>query len=125
MKISKHRLYKTFGELLYLVAIADGVIDPSEIEALDRILQDHPELEEIKWSFEYEMKNNDSVEFLYKRVIETYADNGPDEVYEYFIKALNQLAAADGNVDESESDLIKKFSSDLIARFAEDLKVKL
>ena len=124
MKISKHRLYKTFGELLYLVAIADGVIEPSEIEALDKILQGHPELEEIKWSFEYEMKNNDSVEYLYKRIIETYVDNGPDEEYEYFIKALNQLAAADGNIDHSESELIKNFSSDLIARFAADIKVK-
>ena len=124
MKISKHRLYKTFGELLYLVAIADGVIEPSEIEALDRILQGHPELEEIKWSFEYEMKNNGSVDYLYKRIIETYVDNGPDEEYEYFIKALNQLAAADGTVDQSESELIKNFSSDLIARFAADIKVK-
>jgi len=115
--ITRHRLYQTFGELLYLVAIADGVISKEETDELNIILKDHPELENIKWSFNYEMDNNTSVDLLYKRIIETYTDNGPDEAYEFFIKSLEQLAKADGVVDKSEQDLINKFSSDLLVRF--------
>jgi len=115
--ISRHRLYQTFGELLYLVAIADGVISKEEIDELNIILKDHPELENIKWSFNYEMNNNTSVDLLYKRIIETYTDNGPDEAYDFFIKSLEQLSKADGVVDKSEQDLINKFSTDLLARF--------
>jgi len=110
-------LYQTFGELLYLVAIADGVISKEEIDELNIILKDHPELENIKWSFNYEMNNNTSVDLLYKRIIETYTDNGPDEAYDFFIKSLEQLSKADGVVDKSEQDLINKFSTDLLARF--------
>ena len=115
--ITKHRLYQTFGELLYLVAIADGVIKDEEIEGLNAILKDHPELESIKWSFNYEMTHNTSVDVLYKRIIETYSDNGPDEAYDFFMKALEQLARADGKVDKEEQELINKFSSDLLSRF--------
>jgi len=115
--ITRHRLYQTFGELLYLVAIADGVISKEETDELNIILKDHSELENIKWSFNYEMDNNTSVDLLYKRIIETYTDNGPDEAYEFFIKSLEQLAKADGVVDKSEQDLINKFSSDLLVRF--------
>ena len=115
--ITNHRLYQTFGELLYLVAIADGVISKVEIDKLNTNLKDHPEQKSIKWSFDYEMANNTSVDNLYKKIIETYSDNGPDEAYDFFINSLEQLAKADGHVEESERDLINKFSSDLLSRF--------
>jgi len=115
--VSRHRLYQTFGELLYLVAMADGIISKAETDELNIILKDHPELDAIKWSFNYEVANSSSVDLLYKRIIETYTDNGPDEAYEFFIKSLEQLAKADGVVDKSEQDLINKFSSDLLTRF--------
>lgn len=120
--ISEHRLYQTFGELLYLVAMADGVVTQNEIEKLDEILRDHPASEKIKWSFNYELISNNSIEDLYKKIIETYSDNGPDEAYEFFIKALRQLAQADGNLDNKEEILINQFSSDLIQRFSKDLE---
>ena len=120
--ISEHRLYSTFGELLYLVAMADGIVTNNEINKLDEILKDHPAAEGIKWSFNYEMDSNNSIEDLYKKIIETYADNGPDESYEFFIDSLRQLAAADGNLDQKEEILINQFSSDLIQRFSKDLE---
>lgn len=120
--ITEHRLYSTFGELLYLVAMADGVVTNNEIKKLDEILKDHPASESIKWSFNYEMKSNNSIEDLYKKIIETYSDNGPDEAYDFFIKALRQLAQADGNLDSKEEILINQFSSDLIQRFSKDLE---
>jgi len=120
--ISEHRLYQTFGELLYLVAMADGVVTKNEVDKLDEILKDHPASENIKWSFNYEMKSNNSIDDLYKKIIETYSDNGPDEAYDFFISALRQLAAADGNLDKKEEILINQFSSDLIDRFSKDLE---
>lgn len=120
--ISEHRLYSTFGELLYLVAMADGIVTNNEINKLDEILKDHPAAEGIKWSFNYEMDSNNSIEDLYKKIIETYSDNGPDESYEFFIDSLRQLAAADGNLDQKEEILINQFSSDLIQRFSKDLE---
>lgn len=120
--INDHRLYQTFGELLYLVAIADGIISKEEIDMLNIILKDHPQLETIKWSFNYELAHNNSVDDLYKKIIETYSDNGPDEVYDFFITSLKQLAKADGKMDRNEKELINKFSNDLIARFSKDLK---
>ncbi|MFD0963178.1 TerB family tellurite resistance protein [Pseudofulvibacter geojedonensis] len=120
--ISEHRLYQTFGELLYLVAMADGVVTKNEIDKLDEILKDHPASENIKWSFNYEMQSNNSIDNLYKKIIETYSDNGPDEAYDFFINALRQLAAADGNLDKKEEILINQFSSDLINRFSKDLE---
>ena len=119
--ITKHRLYQTFGELLYLVAIADGIVSNDEIEKLKDILKDHPASEDITWSFNYEMKNNTSIDELYKKVIEIYSDNGPDQEYEFFINALKQLAQADKKFDRSEQELISNFSSDLITRFSKAL----
>lgn len=110
-------MYQTFGELLYLVAIADNVISKEEINRLNMILKDHPEAEHVKWSFNYEMANKNSIDILYKRIIETYADNGPDEAYEFFINSLEQLAKADGIVNSKEQNLINKFSEDLLIRF--------
>ena len=70
--ISEHRLYSTFGELLYLVAMSDGVVTENEVNKLDEILKEHPASENIKWSFNYELNSNNSIEYLYKKIIETF-----------------------------------------------------
>lgn len=48
----KERLYDAFGELLYVIAIADGVIQPEELVELEQIIENHPEGESINWSFQ-------------------------------------------------------------------------
>ena len=120
--ISEHRLYSTFGELLYLVAMSDGVVTENEVNKLDEILKDHPASENIKWSFNYELNSNNSIEDLYNKIIETYSDHGADEAYDFFIDALRKLAQADGNLDKKEEILINQFSSDLIERFSKKLE---
>ena len=40
--ISRDRLYQTFGELLYVIAMSDGVIQEKESEVLEEILKAHP-----------------------------------------------------------------------------------
>jgi hypothetical protein len=55
---NKIYLYDAFGELIFLVAMADSLIQPEETAALDKILANHP------WT----SKNNDP-EDIYKKVI--------------------------------------------------------
>ena len=38
----KEKLHDTFGELLYAVAMADGVIQEAEENAMKEVLKDHP-----------------------------------------------------------------------------------
>ena len=52
----KEKLYETLGELLYAVAIADGVIQPSETDRLKEIVEHHSWGKVIKWSFDYESR---------------------------------------------------------------------
>ena len=40
--VSKTRLYDAFGELIYAVAIADGLIQEEETAVIERTLADHP-----------------------------------------------------------------------------------
>ena len=58
-----------YKKLIYALAKADGVIQTNEISALEEILGDHPWASEIKWSFNYEVSKNSSVEEIYKKVI--------------------------------------------------------
>ena len=56
----EEKLYETLGELLYVVAKADGVIQDDEREAIQNLLKNHKSAEEIKWSFNYEESKDKS-----------------------------------------------------------------
>jgi len=47
----KEKLYETLGELLYVIAKADGLIQEEERASLDELLKSHSWAKEIKWSF--------------------------------------------------------------------------
>lgn len=118
----KEKLYETLGELLYVVAKADGVIQSEEREALLKILENHKWAAEISWSFNYEDLHNSSVEDIYKKVINSCHSYGPSAEYVEFIAAMKTLAAASEGINASESKVINSFSSDLIERFQNDLE---
>ncbi|MAQ76105.1 MAG: permease [Aquimarina sp.] len=120
--VSKHRLYQTFGELLYVVAMSDGVIQKEEVETLDEILKAHPKSKEIQWSFFYEQGQNNDIELLYKNVIEVFTDHGPDEEYDFIVFALEKLAEASDGISKEEDKIIKNFSKQLLARFKSDIE---
>ena len=120
--VSKHRLYQTFGELLYVVAMSDGVIQKEEVETLDEILKAHPKSKEIQWSFFYEQGQNNDIELLYKNVIEVFTDHGPDEEYDFIVFALEKLAEASDGISKEEDKIIKNFSKELLARFKSDIE---
>ena len=117
----KEKLFETFGELLYVVAMADGVIQENEIEALTEIIKYHPYADEIKWSFNYEHKKESDIEDLYQKVISNCHFNGPSQEYSFFIDAMKALASASDGICNNEDKVISRFSSDLIERFQKDL----
>ncbi len=114
------KLYEVMGELLYTVAMADGVIQNEEKEALKKLLQNHASQKEIMWSFEYEENKDSSVEEIYNKVINFCHGYGPAPQYQEFIDAMQIIAEAAGGVDKNESKIISSFSKDLLARFQND-----
>lgn len=117
----QEKLYEVLGELLYAVAMADGIIQPEEEDALNALLQKHTWASEIKWSFDYEAGKNASVEEAYEKALNFCHGYGPTPVYEEFIDAMKFIAKASNGIDPDESHIIHSFSKDLIARFQRDL----
>ncbi len=121
----KAKLYETLGELLYVIAMADGVIQDEEKKVLQEITETHQWAHDIKWSFNYEESKKADVENVYKKVIDFCHNYGPAPEYQEFIEAMNKLASAAEGIDESESMLINSFSRDLTERFRNDIERKL
>lgn len=119
--VSREILYRTFGELLYVIAMSDGLIQKKEVTTLEEILRAHPEGEKIKWSFDYENKNQNDIEGLYKKVMEVLYDNGPDKEYDFLIYALTKIAEVSDGISANEEKVIKSFSRDLLERFKRDI----
>ncbi len=120
--VSRERLYQTFGELLYVIAMSDGVIQKEEVETLEDILKGHPKGKDIKWSFDYESEQQSDIDTLYKKVIEVFSDNGPDQEYDFMIYALTKIAEASQGVTRQEEKVINNFSKDLLERFIKDIE---
>ncbi|WP_109301818.1 permease [Aquimarina sp. AU474] len=121
--VSRERLYQTFGELLYVIAMSDGVIQKEEVETLEEILKGHPKGKDIKWSFDYESNNQNDIETLYKKIIEVFSDNGPDQEYDFMIYALTKIAEASKGISVDEKEVITNFSKDLLERFIKDIEI--
>ncbi|MEO1260336.1 MAG: TerB family tellurite resistance protein [Bacteroidota bacterium] len=119
---SIERLYDAFGELIYVVAMSDGTIQPEEREAISRKLADHPWKENIQWSFNYEARKNNSIEDLYKKVINYCEMHGPEPEYAFLISTLEEVAKASDGIDANERKVIDGFSADLIKKFKEDIE---
>lgn len=119
---NKERLYDTLGELLYAVTKADGIIHKEQLTALEEIIKDHPWASNIKWSFNYELEHNHTVNDVYDKVISFCHGYGPTAEYEEFIDLMNKIAIANGVVDQREEKLIKSFTEDLTERFRADIE---
>jgi len=115
------KLYDTFGELLYVIAKSDGIIQAEEREALAEMLKEHHWANEIKWSFKYEENKENPIEELYGKVIAVCHRIGPSPIYNEFIEGMKTIAEASNGIEESESKKINSFSQDLIERFKKDI----
>ena len=123
-KVDKNRLYDAFGELIYAVAKADGVVQESELTTLETILSGHPWAKEIQWSFDYEHKKENSVEEAYKKAVDICKENGPDPEYDFLFEVLEKVAKVSDTVEESEANVIYDFMGDLRERFIRDIEAK-
>ncbi len=116
------KLIEAFGELIYVVAIADGGIQKEELEVIENKLATHKWGEDIKWSFDYEVKKNNSIEDLYKKVI-TYCEmHGPDAEYQFLLNVVEEVAAASNGVDKEEKEVMDGFVNDLTEKFRADIE---
>ncbi len=116
------KLYETLGELIFVIAKADGLIRDEERDAIKDLLKGHTWAEQINWSFNYEESKNSSIEETYNKVINFCHSYGPTPEYNEFIEVMNIVAEASQGIDEQESKIINSFSKDLIARFQRDLE---
>jgi uncharacterized tellurite resistance protein B-like protein len=101
--------------------MSDGKIQPSEIQALEKKLAGHPWAEDIKWSFDYEVKNDNAIDDLYKKVISYCEEHGPEPEYAFLIQTLEEVAYASGGIDTGEQQFIDNFTADLLKKFKEDI----
>ncbi|MFK7937096.1 MAG: TerB family tellurite resistance protein [Saprospiraceae bacterium] len=116
------KLYESFGELLYVMAMADGEIQSSELQVVKAKLASHPWGKDIAWSFNYEVKKQRDVELLYDRVIAYCEEHGPDAEYAFLLETLEEVATANQGVEASEQAVMDGFKRDLIQRFKADLE---
>lgn len=117
MKPSKEQLYDALGELIYAVAFADGEVQESEVEQLEKVLSAHPWAAAVKWSFNYEKNKGKSVEEAYDKAIDTCKAYGPTEEYASLFETLDAVAEANNGVEVSEATLIQRFKNDLREHF--------
>lgn len=118
--VSKEKLYDAFGELIYAVAKADGLIQVEEKLMLEKILAEHPWASQIHWSFDYESKKDMDPEESYKKALDIFKEHGPDPDYVYLLEILEKVAAASDGIDADEQKVIDSFQSDLYKRFVQD-----
>lgn len=112
------KLHDTLGELIYIIAMADGEIQEEEQIVIEKKLKNHPWAENVNWSFNYERRKENSIEDLYKKVINYCESHGPDKEYQFFIDLITEIAEASSGIDENERKIINSFSKDLIERFS-------
>ena len=118
----KDQLYEAFGELAYVLAMADGNIQPEELQQVKQILEKHPQGTDIQWSFDYEARKQRPVEEVYQNVIDACQEVGPDPEYPFLIEMLEKVAAIHAGKSAEESKVITGFTTDLIERFRRDVE---
>jgi len=117
---NKEKLYEVFGEMVYVVAISDGIIQAEEKDALEKILAEHPLSQEIEWSFNYEINKHNNPEYLYNKVLNYCHQNGPDPEYQFLVEILEAVAKASPQA-ENEKKVIDRFTFELTERFKRDI----
>ncbi len=116
----EEKIYDVLGEMLYVVAMADGVIQKEEKDALQIFFKNHSQGEDVLWSFTYEESHMSDIDIIYNKVIDFCHNFGPSPVYVEFIDAMKVIAEAANGIDDTESVIIDSFSKDLLARFQRD-----
>lgn len=104
--MKEKKLYESFGQLIYVLAMADGTIQEEELDVIEKKLAKHPHGKEIKWAFEAEIKKKSSPKKLFKKAIAQLEKNGADRRYFFIIDLLEEIAEASNGIDKDEEELI-------------------
>lgn len=115
-------LYKAFGKMIYLVAIADGLIQPEETETLDRLIANQDWAHTVKWSFDELVALPLEPKEVYKEVMDTFVEHGPDPAYHQLFEVLEAVAQASDGLDSEEAEVLIDLEVDLRSRFLEDFE---
>jgi tellurite resistance protein len=119
---SIQKLYDAFGELIYVIAMADGEIQQSELNAIEKKLANHPWGEAIQWSFNYEVSKHRSIEDLYGKVINYCEMHGPEPEYQFLLEVIEEVAQASSGIDSDEQKVMDDFVNDLTEKFKQDIE---
>ncbi len=118
--VSRSKLYDAFGELIYAIALADGDIQDSEVDELNKILMNHPWSKEITWSFLYEQNKHHSVEAAFNKAMDIFKEHGPDPEYKFMVDVMIKVAEAFQGIVPEEQALINRFQKELKDKFLRD-----
>ena len=119
--VSQARLHDAFGEIIYAVAIADGLIQEEELKLIDEKLAQFSWGEDAKWSFNWERKKETKLKEAYLKALETLKENGPTPSYYDLINILEEVAKASDGFERKEGQVISIFNKSLRSHFLEFL----
>jgi len=119
--ISEARLHDAFGELIYAVTIADGLIQEEEIKVIDEKLEDVSWGAAAKWSFNWERKKGTDLKTAYLSALDTFKEHGPTPHYYELIGILEDIAKASDGFERKEGQVISIFNKSLRLHFLDYL----
>ena len=119
--VSQARLHDAFGEVIYAVAIADGLIQEEELKVIDEKLTQFSWGGDAKWSFNWERKKETQLKDAYLKALETLKENGPTPSYYDLINILEDVAKASNGFERKEGQVISIFNKSLKSHFLEFL----
>ncbi|MEM6726381.1 MAG: TerB family tellurite resistance protein [Bacteroidota bacterium] len=108
--------------MVYLVAIADGLIQPEETEELERLLIGRDWSQPVKWSFDELVAHPLDPAAVYEEVMEVFVAHGPDPAYQELFEILEAVAQASDGLDSEEANVLIDLEVDLRKRFLEDFE---
>lgn len=120
--VTQVELYDAFGELIYALAKADGVIQGEEVKALEEIVEGHPWASEITWSFNYEKKKDKTLLEAYEKALMICQEYGPSPDYPFLFEVLDKVAEAADGVHDQEQNIIDNFKKALMEKFHDDVE---
>lgn len=106
-------LLNTFGRIIYAVAKADGEVQDTEIEVIQKVIDDNEWAQEVELSFEVERELDEDADVIFDKAIGLFQFNEIKGHYKEFIDLLEQIADAHDGIVSEEKVLIDKFKDKL------------
>jgi uncharacterized tellurite resistance protein B-like protein len=98
-----------FGKLLYALAKVDGVVQPSEIDALHAIVAKNKWAKQIEFSFNMEKKLDMDPHTIFTKNMRIFHTRPIDEHYSYFLELMEKIAEAHDGIVPAEQAMIDQF----------------